>query len=262
VKRLLGLLLATALAAAGCSSGGGSSDLTAVAAAIRELEQKGAAFTYTDNLVESGGSLAGGSVAQAQFLAAGVAHDDNVSLLLTELDSAGKTAAIYDLVINDSYLFVRPHGMTRAWYVGAAALANHFYPGVRLNLLRETVLLATKGSRATGYSNGAFLNQYTITAAPDQLVQLLSVTVAPDKESGFLKSAHLTIEASLTTSGHLQRLDLHAVGTDPASNLHRVFDSSMTFSRIGQVTDPTIPTTAVAVQPMDMFSTAATPTGP
>jgi hypothetical protein len=261
VKRLLGLLLATALLAGGCASGSGA-DVAPVGGAIRELEQKGVAFSYTDNLVESGGSLASGKVAQAQFSAIGVAHDDNVSFLLKELDPAGKLAVAYDVVINDSYLFVRPHGMARDWFVGAAALANHFYPGVRLNLLRETVLLASKSSKTTTFSNGAFFNQYTITAAADQLAQLLSVTVAPGKEAGFLKSASATINAYLTTSGHLDRLDLHAVGTEPSSSLHRVFDSSMIFSRIGQVTDPSIPTTAVAVQPMDMFSTAATPTGP
>jgi hypothetical protein len=261
VRRLLGLLLATILVAAGCATGGGS-DVAPVASGVRELEQKGAAFSYTDNLVESGGSLAGGKVAQAQFSAVGVAHDDNVSFLLKELDTTGKLAVAYDVVINDSYLFVRPHGMTRDWFVGAAALANHFYPGVRLNLLRETVLLASKSSKTTSFSNGAFYNQYTITAAPDQLVQLLSLSVTPDKEAGFLKSASVTINAYLTTSGRLDRLDLHAVGTEPVSNLHRVFDSTMTFSHVGAVTDPSIPATAVPVQPMDMFSTAATPTGP
>ena len=72
----------------------------------------------------------------------------------------------------------------------------------------------------------------------------------------------MTINAYLTTSGHLDRLELHAAGTDPVSKLHRVFDSSLTFSRVGAVTDPSIPATAVPVQPMDMFSTAATPSGP
>jgi hypothetical protein len=261
VKCIFGLLLATALVAAGCGGGGGA-DLATVASAIREIEQKGAAFSYTDTLLDSGGSIPKGVVNRIRLSAVGQERDDNVSLVLSQLDGAGKAVGAYDIVINDVYLFVRPHGMTRDWFLGSAALFNQFYPGVRLNLLRETVLLAGKSSKGANFVNGGFYNQYTITAAPDQLEQLMSLTVAPDKEAGFLKSAVATITAYLTTSGHLQRLDLHVVGTDPSSSLHRVFDSSMTFSQVGRATDPSIPATAVPVQPVDMFSTAATPTGP
>ncbi len=258
MKRLLGLLLTTALAAAGCGAGGGA-DLSTVAGAIREVEQKGAAFSYTDTLLDSGGGVPKGVVNRIRLSGVGQERDDNVSFVLSQLDGAGKPVGAYDLVINDVYLFVRPDGTTRDWYLGSAALFNQFYPGVRLNLLRETVLLATKSSKGTTFSNGAFSNQYTITAAPDQLEQLMSLTVAPDKEAGFLKSAGATITAYLTTSGHLQRLDLHVVGTDPSSSLKRVFDSSMTFSHVGKASDPSIPATAVPVQPVDMFSTAAAP---
>jgi len=259
VRRLLGLLLATGLLAAGCGGGGGS-DLATVAAAIRQVEQKGAAFSYTDTLLESGGSVPKGVTNRIRLSGAGQEHDDNVSLVLSELDGAGKTVGAYDLVINDVYLFVRPHGSNRDWYLGSAGLFNQFYPGIRLNLLRETVLLASKVSKGSTFSNGAFLNQYTITAAPDQLEQLMSTTVTPATEAAFLKSASATITAYTTNGGALQRLDLHVAGVPPGTTLKRVFDSSMTFSRVGRVTDPTIPTTAVPVQPVDMFSTAAAPT--
>jgi hypothetical protein len=259
VRRLLALGLAAGLFLAGCGTGGGS-DLSAVAAAIREVEQKGAAFTYTDTLLDSGGSVPKGVTNRIRLSAVGLEHDDNVALVLSQLDGAGKAVGAYDLVINDVYLFVRPHGTTRDWYLGSAALFNQFYPGVRLNLLRETVLLAAKVSKGSTFQNNTFLNQYTITASPDQLEQLMSTTVTPDKEPAFLKSASATITASMTNGGRLQRLDLHVVGTEPATSLKRVFDSSMTFSKIGRVADPTIPVTAVPVQPVDMFSTAAAPT--
>jgi hypothetical protein len=262
VRRLGGLLLATALAAAGCGGGGGASgaDLGTVASAIREIEQKGAAFSYTDTLLDSGGSIPKGVVNRIRLSAVGQERDDNVSLVLSQLDGAGKAVGAYDLVINDIYLFVRPHGTTRDWFLGSAALFNQFYPGVRMNLLRETVLLAGKSSKGTSFSGGTFLNQYTITAAPNQLEQLMSTTVTPDKRAGFLKSASATITAYLTTSGHLQKLDLHVTGIEPGSSLKRVFDSSMTFSKVGKITDPSIPATAVPVQPVDMFSTGAAPT--
>jgi hypothetical protein len=258
LRRLLGLLLTTLLAGAACGAGGGGG-LNTVAAAIREVEQRGAQFTYTDTLLDSGADIPKGMVNRTRLSGSGQERDDNVSLVMNLLDGAGKTVGAFDLVINDVYLFVRPHGATRDWFLGSAAPFNQFYPGVRLNLLRETVQLAKKISMNTTFDNASFSNQYAITPAPDQLEQLLSMVVAPDKQAGFQKSARATITAFLTTSGHLQRLDLHVEGTDPISTLKRVFDSSLTFSKVGQVTDPSIPATAVPVQPADMFSTGATP---
>jgi hypothetical protein len=261
VKRLLGLGLTTLLVAVGCGAGGGA-DLANVAGAIREVEQKGAAFSFTDTILDSGSSIPKGMVNRIRLSAVGQARDDNASLVLSQLNSAGKAVGAYDLVINDVYLFVRPHGTTRDWFLGSAALFNQFYPGVRLNLLRETVQLARKSSKSSTFSNGAFHNQYTITPAPDQLEQLMSETVSPDQEAAFLKSSRATMTAYLSTTGHLQRIDLHLEGTDPGTSLKRVFDSSMTFSRVGRASDPSIPATAIPVQPVDMFSTGAAPTGP
>jgi hypothetical protein len=258
VKRLLGLLLAIVLAAAACGSGSGA-DLSTVAAAVREVEQKGAAFSYTDTLLDSGGNIPKGMVSRIRLSGTGTERDDNAALTLNQLDNSGKSVGGYDLVINDVYLFVRPHGTTREWFVGSAALFNGFYPGVRLNLLRESILLATKSSKGASFTGGAFVNQVTITPAPDQIEQLMSMTVAPDKESAFRKSASATITASLSTSGHLQKIDLHVVGTDPASSLKRTYDSSMTFSRVGRATDPSVPATGIPVQPTDMFSTGPAP---
>jgi hypothetical protein len=258
VRRLLGLLLATATVAAGCGSGSGA-DLSAVAAAVREVEQKGAAFSYTDTLLDSGGNIPKGMVTRIRLSGAGTERDDNVALTMNQLDNSGKSVGGYDLVINDVYLFVRPHATTREWFVGSAALFNPFYPGVRLNLLRETIQLATKSRKGTSFTGGAFTNQVTITPAADQVEQLISMTVAPDKEAAFRKSASATITAYLSTSGHLQKIDLHVVGTDPTSSLKRVYDSSMTISRVGRASDPSVPATAIPVQPTDMFSTGAAP---
>jgi hypothetical protein len=262
VSRLLGLLVGSLLVIGGCGSGSGA-DLAAVAGAIREVEQKGAAFTYTDTLLDSGGTVPKGVTNRIRLSAAGQERDDNANLVLLQLDNAGKAVGGYDIVINDVYLFVRPHGMTRDWFLGSAALFNQFYPGVRLNLLRETILLSARNSKSTTYTNGAFFNQYTITPAPDQLEQLMSIALTPDKEPKFLKSASATITAYLTTGGnHLQRIDIHVVGTEPDTLRKRVYDSSMTFSRVGKAGNPSIPATAIPVQPADMFSTAAAPTGP
>lgn len=262
MKRLLGLLLGSTMLLGGCGAGGGS-DLATVAGSIREVEQKGAAFTYTDTLLDSGASVPKGTVNRIRLAAVGQERDDNVALVLSQLDNAGRPVGGYDMVINDVYLFVRPHGSTRDWFLGSAAYFNQFYPGVRLNLLQETVLLAKGVGKSTSYTNGAFYSQYTITPASDQLEQLMSMVLTPDKEAKFLKSASATITAYLSTTGnHLHRIDLHVVGTDPNTALKRVFDSSLRFSRVGQAVAPTIPATAVPVQPVDMFSTGAAPSVP
>src|SRR5207302_10383808 len=148
------------------------------------------------------------------------------------------------------------------WFQGAAAVANHFYPGVRLNLLRETVLLATKVSKSTSFSGGAFSDQYAITPGRDQLEQLQSTIVGAAQEAKFLKSARGTITVYLSTSGHhLQKVAFSVSGTDPDTSLKQVFTSSLTFNKLGKVATPKVPAGAVAVQPSDLFSTAATPPG-
>ena len=113
------------------------------------------------------------------------------------------------------------------------------------------------------YTNVSFYSNYTITPASDQLEQMMSMVLAPDKECKFLKSASATITAYLSTTGnHLQRIDFHVVGTAPDTNLKPVFDPALSFSKVGHATDPVIPATAVPVQPTDMFSTGAAPSAP
>jgi len=47
--------------------------------------------------------------------------------------------------------------------------------------------------------------------------------------------------------------------TDPDTGLKSAFTSSLTFTKLGKVPTPKVPAGAIAVQPTDLFSTAATP---
>jgi len=260
LSRLLAAAVAGLLLLVACGSSGGDSDLQAVAGAIREVETKGAGFTFTETLSQTGGDIPKGKMAQIKFTASGQERDDNAVLVLQLANSGGQAAGAYDVMISDSDLYVRPHGTTRAWFQGPASVANHFYPGVRLNLLRETVLLATKVSKTTSYSSGSFSDQYTVTPGSDQLEQLQSTVVGAAEETKFLKSATSSITLYLSTSGHhLQRVDLKVSGTDPQTSLKQVFTSSLTFNKVGKVATPKVPAAAIAVQPADLFSTADTP---
>jgi hypothetical protein len=176
----------------------------------------------------------------------GQAKDDNASLVLGATDPAtAQNIDAFDLVVSDSDVYVRPHGSKRDWYLSWTYVAEEFIPGVRLNLLRESVLLATRVSKSTSFSNGTFSNQYTITPAHNQLVQLVA-----NSGSGFLV-------AHVGAGNRLQRVDGHFTGTDPVSAHHLVVSSSLTFSNVGRAAEPQIPKTGVPVPPADLFSTAA-----
>ena len=260
MRRLLAMTLAAVVALVACGASGGDADLQTVASAVREVESKGASFQMTETLTETGGDVPKGKMAQIKFTANGQTRDDRVVLILQLTNGSGQSGGAYDVVINDSELYVRPHGSSRAFFLGAAAVANTFYPGVRLNLLRESALLATKVTKTTNYSNGSFSDQYAVTPSGDQLEQLQSMVVTAAKEAKFLKSASGTITFYVGTSGHhLGRVDLNFSGTDPDTGLKSAFTSSLTFTKLGKVPTPKVPAGAIAVQPTDLFSTAATP---
>lgn len=240
-----GLLLPASACAAG---GGGSSDLNTVAAAIRAVEDRGAVVQSQLTETETGGDIPKGKYAQQVYVTAGAARDDRAAVTLGTKDpSSGKTTVAFDMVVDDSNIYVRPRGSTRAWFTTYTFAAEEFIPGVRLNLVRESVLLAEKVSRTTTFSGGTFINQYTVTPAGEQLRQLM----------GFASSGTITATTS-SSSGQLQSLAFHFAGTDSASKRHLVVDSTLTISNLGRVQVPKLPAKAVNVQPADLFSTALT----
>jgi hypothetical protein len=210
------------------------------------VEDQGADFQLTLTETETGGDIPKGRLAQQVYTSGGELRDDNANLVLGTKDPAtGRTTADFDMVVNDSRIYVRPHGTTRAWYTSFTFAAEEFIPGVRLNLVRESVLLAVKVNKSTSFSGGAFYNQYVVTPAGEQLRQLM----------GFSSTG--TITATLTTGGHLQKLAGHFAGDDSASKRHLVVDSTLTVSNLGKALAPKIPTGAIAVQPADLFSASA-----
>jgi hypothetical protein len=244
IAALLGCLLLTTVA---CGSGG-SGDLSAVAAAIRTVEDKGADFTLTLTETQTGGDIPKGKYAEQIYTSAGQLQDDNAALVLGTKDPAsGRTTLDFDLIVNDSDIFVRPHGSTRDWFTTYTFAAEEFIPGVRLNLVRESVLLAAKVSKSTSFSGGAFVNQFTVSPAGEQMRELM----------GFATSGTITANIA-ANGGRLQSLAFHFAGVDSASKRHLVVDSTMTISHLGKARTPKIPTSGVAVQPADLFSTSPT----
>jgi hypothetical protein len=241
-------LLACLLLLTVACGGGGTGDLTTVASAIRAVEDKGADFALTLTETETGGDVPKGKYAQQIYTSAGQLQSDNAALVLGTKDPAsGRTTLDFDMIVNDSNIFVRPHGSTREWFTSYTFAAEEFIPGVRLNLVRESVLLAAKVSKSTSFSGGSFVNQYAVTPADEQLRQLM----------GFSSSG--TVTASIASNGgRLQSLAFHFAGVDTVSKRHIVVDSTLTLSHLGKARAPQIPATAVSVQPADLFSTSPT----
>jgi hypothetical protein len=260
-----GLLLAVLLVAASATSCAGSpsgTELQTVASAIRELEDRGAEFQLSEVLTQTGGDIPKGKQTYVRFTAGGAERDDNAYLVLKLSNARKQSIGGYDLVINDSDLYVRPHGSTRIWYTGPASVANHFYPGIRLNLLRETVLLAAAhSSKGPSWSNGAFVRQYTITPGADQLQQLQSTVIGPQNEAKYLKSASGSIDFFTGLNGnHLERVSIHVAGTDPDTTLRQEFRATVTFSKLGKVGAIGVPSKSLAVAPSNLFAVGQ-PTG-
>ncbi|HVC99720.1 MAG TPA: hypothetical protein VNG93_01060 [Candidatus Dormibacteraeota bacterium] len=241
-------MLACLLLLTAACGGGGTGDLNTVAAAIRTVEDKGADFSLTLTETETGADIPKGKFAEQIYTSAGVFRDDNAALVLGTKDPAsGRTTSDFDIIVNDSNVFVRPHGVARDWFTTYTFAAEEFIPGVRLNLVRESVLLASRVSKSTSFSGGSFVNQYVVTPADEQLKQLM----------GFGSSG--TITASIATDGGLlQSLAFYFSGVDSASQRHITVDSTLTISHLGKAAAPQIPTAAVNVQPADLFSTSTT----
>ena len=237
-----------ALLLGGCAGGADGSDLGTVAASIQTVDRQGANFTITVTEIATGGDIPKGKYAHAVYRARGQERDDIATLVLGAADpTTGRNVDAFDLVMSDSDLYVRPHGSTREWFLGWTYVAEEFIPGVRLNLLRESVLLASRVSKTTSFSNGGFQNRYTITPAHDQLVQLM------------VNSGSGTLVASLGAGNRLQRVDGHFTGIDPANHRHVVISSTLIFSNVGRAAELHVPRSGIPVQPADLFSTAAVP---
>src|SRR5207248_8555189 len=83
-------------------------------------------------------------------------------------------AGTYDMLVADGQLYVKRHGAS-AWKTTPEASATTLFPALRLELVRETVLLAASVSTGSvTHIDAGFARRYAVRAAPDQLEQLSS----------------------------------------------------------------------------------------
>lgn len=229
-------------------------DRNAVADAIRGADQAGASFHMTETLNLTGGDIPRGQQLQISAQADGVVLGGRARLIYKILRSRSQSIE-FDIVLSGPDIYIKPRSSTQ-WKRSSAASATALYPGLRLPLLRETVLLATEvGSGSVSTVNNGFGHRYKVVPASDQLEQLMAIPVSGQAEQTFLRTARAEIDAYLTlTGGKLTRLEVHLKGVDPTNGESQKVDSTADFTP-SKVSVIELPGNAIQVPPSEILNT-------
>jgi hypothetical protein len=255
-RRLAALCVLLAVCGCGVSSGRSQTDQDRdgrmLAAAIQGVDSEGTGFTMDERLVLTGGGVPSGQALTVHATSRDGAARDGNARLSYHIDS-GRTGLDYDMMLTGTQLFARRRG-TSQWLTTPLSATTSFFPALRLELVRETVLLASNvsGSSVTHISAG-FARKYAVKPASDQLEQLQAIVVQGRSEASFLKSATGEVDVFLSVPGdRLQRIEVHVSGTDPGGGTRQRVDNSVDL-RSARVTPIEPPDSASSVAPESIF---------
>ena len=254
--RLLAMLVAVPLLAA-CGGGTPQQDQKTVAAAIDAVNSAGAHIDVQSTILDSGGSIPKGRADQIKFHGVGTTRDGATAMHVTFPAAAGKTNPSFDIVLTDADVYAQQQGSTAPWHTEVVEAGNFLFVPVRLPLLRETALLASREqSGGLSHIDQGFARRYTITPAPDQLLQMLANSFG-GTVADFLKTASGHIDFFIGSDGRLLRIETHLVGINPDNKGKRQIDAVTVLS--GRSAKPIdVPRGALAVTSGSSFLT----TGP
>jgi hypothetical protein len=229
---VMALLLVTACAAPGASSrtqADQDSDGKTIAAAIDQADQTGMSFHMDETLTFTGGDIPTNQQLQVKATADGFARDGRARMSY-KIATANNRSVVYDMVLDGIAIYVKPHSVT-SWKQTPSASTTALYPTLRLQLVREAVLLAKRVDPSSITNTNGFAHRYRVVPAPDQLEQLQAIPVSgTQQEAGFLKTATAEVDAFLSLSGNkLQRLEVHLSGKDPANGEVQKVDCNVDF---------------------------------
>ena len=255
-----GLAAAAALVLlAACAAGGGRSqavqdqDGRLLAKAIQDLSTGGASFNLDEQVTLTGGDIPAGQSAAVHGQASGSLVQGHIGMTYKFL--RGKTNPVFDVIVADGGFYIRQHGGSQ-WLVTPEPAATELYPAVRLDLMRESVLLAERvdASSLARIGNGLdFAHKYVVKPAPDQLEQLDAMPVQGAAETAFLKSASAEFDVFLSVQGdRLMRIEVHITGTDPDTGTKQKIDSVADF-KPAKVKPIDAPSGATPVSPNQIF---------
>jgi hypothetical protein len=256
-RRLATLLFVLALAGCGTSSGRSQADQDkdgrVLAATIQAADSQGVGFSMEETLVLTGGDVPSGQALTVRATSSdGVARNGRARF--TYHITTGRSGLDYEMVTTATQLFARRRGSSQ-WLATPLSATTSFLPAVRLELIRETVLLAASvsGSSFTHVSSG-FARKFAVRPASDQLEQLQAIAVQGRSEASFLKTASGEIDVFLGVPGdRLNRLEVHVSGTDPSVGTKQKVDNWIDL-RSASVRDITPPASATSVAPENIFT--------
>ena len=253
-----GLLLGVLVLAA-CSSPAARTqanrdrDAQVVANAVRQLDLSGARFSMDNQLVYRGGSVPSGQELVFQSSSTNGTFKDGQARFEYRFTKSSKPA-VYDMVVDESRLFVKAHSGS-SWKTLPAGDAAVLLPLARLETIRQTVLLARDvGGATVNFAGGGLYRKYRVTPAGPQLEQLEGVVFSGGDETAFLKTASGEVDVFLTlTEKKLARVEAHLKGVDPQSHTVQMIDSSIDLQP-SRVSDIQAPAGATAIQVSDLFN--------
>jgi hypothetical protein len=197
-----------------------------MADALRATDAQGGGFNLDQVTVLTGGDVPSGKEYRLHAVSDGVLRDTSARFAY-HVNQGSKTLD-YDVVFSADRLYVRARsGPT--WKTTPLPTSTSLFPPLRLDLLRETVLLASSiSSGSVSHVDAGFARKYSVRPAPDQLEQLQSIAVQGNGERQFLKTATAEVDLFLLVpANRLGRIEVHLVGIDPSSGTRQQIDSAL-----------------------------------
>jgi hypothetical protein len=152
-----------------------------------------------------------------------------------------QATARYDMVTNGALLYIRKLGAS-TWKATTLSGANTLFMALRLDLLRQTVLLAsTVSASSLAHLDSGFARKFAVRPAADQLQELESVSLDGAAATQFLRTASGEVDVFLgLTEDTLMRVEVHLTGVDPSNGERQDLVSSLDAhaSKVGAIPSP------------------------
>jgi len=254
IAGLLGIVVLAACGATGRPQADQDRDGQLLAGALRTAYADGATFKLDQQLMLTGGDIPRGQAFQLHATVSGGAMRNGSARFAYRI-AQGQQHADYDMMLVDGRLYAKQHSSS-AWKTTPVGETTTLFPALRLDLVRETVLLATSVSSGglTRIDEG-FARKYAVKPAADQLEQLQSMPVGGTQaEQAFLKSANAQLDVYLLLPGNqLGRVDVNLSGVDPSNGEKQQIQSRLDLrsSKVGAIEAPA---DAQAVAPGDILA--------
>jgi hypothetical protein len=256
MKRLLAGLLGLALLSA-CGTARTQADqqkdATLLAGALRSADVAGMGFNLDQQLLIQGGDIPSGQAIQLHATASNGELKDGAAEFAYNVQQ-GSQGNEFDMRVVDGKLYVRKKGAS-AWKATPVGNTTTLFPALRLDVVREAVLLATSVSPGSlGHVTAGFDRKYAVQPSADQVEQLLSITVTGATEQQFLKTASAEVDVFLTVPDNkLGRVEVHVSGTDPSNGEQSQITSSLDLHS-AKVSAIQVPADAQLVDPGSILS--------